>query len=79
MKNNSTKYCVLVIYSVAIKRFLRNLLIIAIFLGYHDNRNEKYQNRTENQIKSHLYDIRYEKNQLNPFIENFRKKWQGLP
>ena len=54
-------------------------MIIAFFLGYHDNRNEKYQNRTENQIKSHLYDIRYENNQLNPFIENFRKKWQGLP
>ena len=79
MKNISTKLCVLVIYSVAIKRFLRNLLIIAIFLGYHDNRNDKNQNRTENQIKSHLYDIRYEKNQLNPYFENFRKKWQGLP
>ena len=79
MKNISTKYCVLVIYSVAIKRFLRNLMIIAIFLGYHDNRKEKYQNRTKNQIKGHLYDFRYEKNQLNPFIENFRKKWQGLP
>ena len=57
---------------MAVKRSLRNLITITIFLGY--NRNEKNQNRTENQIKSHLYDIRDEKTQLNPFIENVRKK-----